>query len=55
VVRKEAESPLTPDDYLPSVMTCANYLKLPEYSSEENLRKQLKFAIQEGQLSFLLS
>eukprot|EP00282_Hemiselmis_andersenii_P016042 CAMPEP_0114133154 /NCGR_PEP_ID=MMETSP0043_2-20121206/13474_1 /TAXON_ID=464988 /ORGANISM="Hemiselmis andersenii, Strain CCMP644" /LENGTH=1256 /DNA_ID=CAMNT_0001226711 /DNA_START=123 /DNA_END=3890 /DNA_ORIENTATION=- len=32
VVRKEAEAPLTPDDYLPSVMTCANYLKLPDYS-----------------------
>ena len=29
VVRKEAEAPLRPDDYLPSVMTCANYLKLP--------------------------
>lgn len=29
VVRKEAEAPLKPDDYLPSVMTCANYLKLP--------------------------
>jgi hypothetical protein len=29
VVRKEAEAPLGPDDYLPSVMTCANYLKLP--------------------------
>ena len=29
VVRKEAEPPLGPDDYLPSVMTCANYLKLP--------------------------
>ena len=24
---------VNPDDYLPSVMTCANYLKLPDYSS----------------------
>uniref|UniRef100_A0A7S4P489 HECT-type E3 ubiquitin transferase n=1 Tax=Guillardia theta TaxID=55529 RepID=A0A7S4P489_GUITH len=55
VVRKEAEAPLTADDYLPSVMTCANYLKLPEYSSEEVLRKQLFTAMREGQLCFLLS
>mmetsp|Transcript_36383 Transcript_36383/g.82056 ORF Transcript_36383/g.82056 Transcript_36383/m.82056 type:complete len:1588 (-) Transcript_36383:29-4792(-) len=55
VVRKEAEAPLTADDYLPSVMTCANYLKLPEYSSEEILRKQLFTAMREGQLCFLLS
>ena len=25
---------VNPDDYLPSVMTCANYLKLPDYSSK---------------------
>eukprot|EP00124_Ichthyophonus_hoferi_P001806 Ihof_evm6s105 gene=Ihof_evmTU6s105 len=29
IVRKDAISPLGPDDYLPSVMTCVNYLKLP--------------------------
>jgi len=55
VVRKEAEPPLSADDYLPSVMTCANYLKLPDYTGEEVLRKQLFMAMQEGQLSFLLS
>ena len=35
VVRKHAEDGLKDDDYLPSVMTCANYLKLPNYSSEK--------------------
>jgi len=34
VVRKPHEAPLKADDYLPSVMTCVNYLKLPEYSSK---------------------
>ena len=55
VVRKEAEAPLSADDYLPSVMTCANYLKLPDYSSQEVLNRQLLVAMHEGQLSFLLS
>jgi len=55
VVRKDAEAPLAPDDFLPSVMTCANYLKLPEYSTPDVLRRQLRVALQEGQLSFLLS
>jgi len=55
VVRKEAEAPLTADDYLPSVMTCANYLKLPDYSCVEVMRERLQKAMREGQLSFLLS
>ncbi|WFD28071.1 HECT-type E3 ubiquitin transferase [Malassezia nana] len=29
VVRRQPEPPLQPNDYLPSVMTCVNYLKLP--------------------------
>ncbi|KAI0054426.1 hypothetical protein BV25DRAFT_1833647, partial [Artomyces pyxidatus] len=32
VVRKPHEAPLTADDYLPSVMICVIYLKLPEYT-----------------------
>jgi hypothetical protein len=44
-----------PDQYLPSVMTCANYLKLPNYSSAEVLKSRLLFAIQEGQGCFHLS
>ncbi|XP_038982263.1 E3 ubiquitin-protein ligase UPL3-like [Phoenix dactylifera] len=43
------------DDDLPSVMTCANYLKLPPYSSKEIMHKKLLYAISEGQGSFDLS
>ncbi|KAG8368087.1 hypothetical protein BUALT_Bualt15G0008800 [Buddleja alternifolia] len=43
------------DDDLPSVMTCANYLKLPPYSSKEIMYKKLIYAISEGQGSFDLS
>ncbi|CAO2813746.1 unnamed protein product [Amaranthus hypochondriacus] len=45
----------TADDDLPSVMTCANYLKLPPYSTKEVLFKKLMYAINEGQGSFDLS
>ncbi|WOL09703.1 E3 ubiquitin-protein ligase [Canna indica] len=45
----------TADDDLPSVMTCANYLKLPPYSTKEILYKKLLYAISEGQGSFDLS
>ncbi|KAK3028482.1 hypothetical protein RJ639_040051 [Escallonia herrerae] len=43
------------DDDLPSVMTCANYLKLPPYSTKEIMYKKLLYAINEGQGSFDLS
>ncbi|KAK2164418.1 hypothetical protein NP493_1414g01032 [Ridgeia piscesae] len=43
------------DAYLPSVMTCVNYLKLPDYSTEDVMRQQLAIAAREGQLSFHLS
>ncbi|XP_044488223.1 E3 ubiquitin-protein ligase UPL3-like [Mangifera indica] len=43
------------DDDLPSVMTCANYLKLPPYSSKEIMYNKLLYAISEGQGSFDLS
>eukprot|EP00438_Fugacium_kawagutii_P021472 Skav234981 [mRNA] locus=scaffold122:178612:189765:+ [translate_table: standard] len=56
VVKKEAPTaPLTADDFMPSVMTCANYLKLPEYSSFEILKQKLDLAMREGQCAFLLS
>jgi E3 ubiquitin-protein ligase TRIP12 len=55
VVCKPSEPPLTSDDYLPSVMTCVNYLKLPDYSDQETMRKRLNVAIQEGQGAFHLS
>eukprot|EP00698_Gefionella_okellyi_P017273 TRINITY_DN5031_c0_g1_i1.p1 TRINITY_DN5031_c0_g1~~TRINITY_DN5031_c0_g1_i1.p1 ORF type:complete len:1695 (-),score=309.88 TRINITY_DN5031_c0_g1_i1:43-5127(-) len=53
VVRRPTDGP--PDDFLPSVMTCTNYLKVPEYSSLERLRIRLLYAIAEGQASFHLS
>ncbi|XP_042493739.1 E3 ubiquitin-protein ligase UPL3-like [Macadamia integrifolia] len=43
------------DDDLPSVMTCANYLKLPPYTTKEIMYKKLLYAISEGQGSFDLS
>ncbi|CAN8276728.1 unnamed protein product [Cochlearia groenlandica] len=45
----------TADDDLPSVMTCANYLKLPPYTTKEIMYKKLLYAINEGQGSFDLS
>jgi E3 ubiquitin-protein ligase HECTD1 len=42
VVRKDGN-----DSSYPSVNTCVHYLKLPEYSSEEILKKQLMIACQE--------
>ncbi|EIW79108.1 hypothetical protein CONPUDRAFT_59237 [Coniophora puteana RWD-64-598 SS2] len=55
VVRKPHEAPLTADDYLPSVMTCVNYLKLPEYSSKKVMKEKLRVAMKEGVGSFHLS
>ncbi|XP_062179869.1 E3 ubiquitin-protein ligase UPL4 isoform X2 [Phragmites australis] len=53
VVRKHNNNKADHD--LPSVMTCANYLKLPPYSSKERMREKLLYAITEGQGSFHLS
>ena len=55
IVQKRPEGGTSPDAYLPSVMTCANYLKLPDYSSKEVMRERLLTAINEGQGCFLLS
>ena len=55
VVRKAPDAPLGPDDYLPSAMTCANYLKLPDYSTDAVLAAKLRTAMTEGQGSFHLS
>nr|XP_022913625.1 E3 ubiquitin-protein ligase TRIP12 isoform X2 [Onthophagus taurus] len=55
VVRKTLEPNMNPDDFLPSVMTCVNYLKLPDYSSIEVMREKLRLAASEGQHSFYLS
>lgn len=55
VVCKPSEPPYTSDDYLPSVMTCVNYLKLPDYSDLEVMRRRMNIAIKEGQGAFHLS
>jgi E3 ubiquitin-protein ligase TRIP12 len=55
VVCKPSEAPYTSDDYLPSVMTCVNYLKLPDYSNIDTMRQKLGFAMKEGQGAFHLS
>lgn len=55
IVRKTLDLNQNPDDYLPSVMTCVNYLKLPDYSSRETMRAKLKIACMEGSMSFHLS
>lgn len=54
VVLKHCEDGFKPDDYLPSVMTCANYLKLPCYSSREIMLLKITQAIN-GNDGFLLS
>ncbi|EST08765.2 hypothetical protein PSEUBRA_001462 [Kalmanozyma brasiliensis GHG001] len=55
IVKRPHEAPLTPDDYLPSVMTCVNYLKMPNYSSRDKMRERLQTAMKEGSTSFHLS
>ena len=55
VVCKPSEPPFGSDDYLPSVMTCVNYLKLPDYSTQEVLKQKLGVAMREGQGAFHLS
>lgn len=55
IVRKTMDNNHDPDDYLPSVMTCVNYLKLPEYTSRDIMKVKLKLAASEGSMSFHLS
>ncbi|KAK7602929.1 hypothetical protein V9T40_006903 [Parthenolecanium corni] len=55
VVCKTVDSNSNSDDYLPSVMTCVNYLKLPDYSTIDVMRTKLRIAALEGQNSFHLS
>ena len=55
VVCKPSEPPYASDDYLPSVMTCVNYLKLPDYSTQAVLKQRLSTATKEGQGAFHLS
>lgn len=41
VVKRTCPEGENPDDFLPSVMTCQNYVKLPEYSSLDILSKYI--------------
>lgn len=53
IVRKHCSG--SADNDLPSAMTCANFLKLPPYSSKEKMKEKFMYAITEGQGSFDLS
>ncbi|KAI9205551.1 uncharacterized protein BJ171DRAFT_423045, partial [Polychytrium aggregatum] len=56
VVRKTVEEhDRQPDDYLPSVMTCVNYLKVPDYTSKSVMKSRFEVAVKEGQGCFHLS
>ena len=55
VVKKYCEEENNPDDYLPTVMTCQNYLKIPEYSSYNILKEKILLAMKEGCNEFSLS
>lgn len=55
IVKRTPEAGRSPDECLPTVMTCTNYLKLPQYSSYEITKERLEYAIREGQGSFHLS
>ncbi|XP_020285612.1 E3 ubiquitin-protein ligase TRIP12 isoform X2 [Pseudomyrmex gracilis] len=55
IVRKTFDPSMKTDDFLPSVMTCVNYLKLPDYTTLEIMKEKLRIAAQEGQHSFHLS
>lgn len=57
VVLKKVEgvSNAAPDLHLPSVSTCAKYLKIPGYSSFEVLKAKFEQAIWEGADNFTLS
>ena len=54
-MRKIVQPNENPDDFLPSVMTCVNYLKLPDYSSLEVMAERIDTAVRDGRLSFMLS
>ena len=55
LVRKEENAGQRPDQILPSVMACQNYVKAPTYSSYEVLKARFTYAVAEGQQNFTLS
>jgi E3 ubiquitin-protein ligase TRIP12 len=55
IVRKSVEKSVDVNKCLPSVMTCLNYLKIPEYSDQKVMTSAFLYAMKEGQNSFHLS
>jgi E3 ubiquitin-protein ligase TRIP12 len=55
IAKRVPENGSLPDECLPSVMTCTNYLKLPAYSHKEIMRQKVIQAITECREAFLLS
>lgn len=55
IVKKYVEQGSTIDGQLPSVMTCANYLKLPDYSLRSLMKLKIIQAMREGSGEFFLS
>jgi E3 ubiquitin-protein ligase TRIP12 len=55
IAKRIPENGSLPDECLPSVMTCTNYLKLPAYSRKEIMKQKILQAITECRDTFLLS
>ena len=55
VVKSAINGNENPDKFLPTVMTCQNYLKIPDYSSFEILKEKFNIAMNEGSNEFHLS
>jgi E3 ubiquitin-protein ligase TRIP12 len=55
IAKRTPQEGQTADETLPSVMTCANYFKVPNYSCKEVMKEKILLAISEGQESFLLT
>ncbi len=55
VVKRTMNGNENPNEFLPTVMTCQNYLKIPEYFSFEILKEKFNLAMNEGSNEFHLS
>ena len=55
VVKKSMNDYENPDYFLPTVMTCQNYLKIPDYSSFDIFKEKFNLAMNEGSNEFHLS
>ena len=55
VVKKAFNGNENPDNFLPTVMTCKNNLKIPDYSSFEVFKEKFNLAMNEGTNEFHLS